>query len=166
LAVIAEAALRFHQRAIAAKKIHLIKELPGDLTGVVYATEILQVVSNLLANALYALPENGILRIRLRKSQSRIHILIGDNGHGIPQENRAEIFKPFSRQRRIVGMDWAYLFPETSWNGTAVRFAFGAVCAQKEAARRSKFHFHAESIQSSICDIHHTRSCIARRKLP
>jgi len=95
LAAIAEAALRVHQRAIAGKKIHLVKKLPGDFTAEVYATEILQVISNILANALDALPENGVLSLRLRKSQSHIHLLIADNGHGIPEKHRSEIFKPF-----------------------------------------------------------------------
>ena len=73
----------------------LIRRFPADITADVYVTEILQVISNLLANALDALPENGVLKIRLRKSQSHIHLLIADNGHGIPEEHRDKIFKPF-----------------------------------------------------------------------
>ena len=55
LATLAEAALRVPQRAIEQKKIRLVKELAGDLLAEVYAIEILQVISNLLANALDAL---------------------------------------------------------------------------------------------------------------
>jgi signal transduction histidine kinase len=95
LAAIAEAALRVHQRVIDGKKIQLVKELNGDYTAEVYATEILQVLSNLLINALDALSENGVLRLRLRKSQDHIHLVIADNGHGIPKEHRDKIFKPF-----------------------------------------------------------------------
>ena len=95
LAAIAEAALRVHQRSIERKKIHLVKELPDDLMAEVYAAEILQVISNLLKNALDALPENGVLCVRLRKRQSHVHLLVADNGHGIPAEHRDQIFKPF-----------------------------------------------------------------------
>ena len=95
MAKVAEAALRVHQRAIERKKIHLVKALPADHMAEVYAIEILQVISNLLVNALDALPENGTLSLRLSKSQSYIHLLVADNGHGIPAEHRDKIFKPF-----------------------------------------------------------------------
>jgi signal transduction histidine kinase len=56
---------------------------------------MLQVISNLLKNALDALPHNGVLCLRLRKRLGHIHFLIADNGHGIPAEHRNNIFKPF-----------------------------------------------------------------------
>ncbi|MGC1871082.1 MAG: HAMP domain-containing sensor histidine kinase [Acidobacteriaceae bacterium] len=109
LAAIIEAGLRVHQRAIDGKKINLVKELSGDFTTKVYATEILQVISNLLVNALDALPENGVLSLRLRKSQGHIHLLIADNGHGIPEEHRDKIFQPFftTKEERGNGLGLA-----------------------------------------------------------
>jgi signal transduction histidine kinase len=95
MATIAEAALRVHQRAIEQKKIRLVKELPGSVMAAVYAIEILQVISNLLGNAIDSLSENGTLSIRLRKNQGHIHFVIADDGHGIPAEHRQHIFKPF-----------------------------------------------------------------------
>ena len=103
------AKVRIHQRAIENKKIHLVKELPDDLTAEVHAIEMLQVLSNLLINAIDALPDNGLLYLRLRKRQSQIHLLIADNGHGIPVEPRGEIFKPFftTKQDRGTGLGLA-----------------------------------------------------------
>ncbi len=95
LVAIAEAAIRIHQRTIDKKKIHLVKELPDDVTAEVYAVEMLQVISNLLMNALDALPDEGALYFRLKKRQDRIHFIVADNGHGIPAEHRPDIFKPF-----------------------------------------------------------------------
>jgi signal transduction histidine kinase len=95
LVAIAEAALRIHQRAIEFKKIHLVKDLPEGMVVPVYTGEILQVLSNLIVNALDALSADGTLFLRLRKRQGEVRVLIADNGHGIPEKYKGEIFKPF-----------------------------------------------------------------------
>ena len=92
---LAEAALRIHQRTIDAKKIHLVKDLPTSVTAEIRMGEILQVVSNLIVNALDALPPDGTLVVRLRKYKQTAHLLIADNGHGIQAEHLKSIFEPF-----------------------------------------------------------------------
>jgi signal transduction histidine kinase len=92
---VAEAAIRIHQRAIREKRIHLVKDLSEAIEAEVYTGELLQVVSNLIVNALDALPTEGILRLRLRKRQNEVDILIADNGHGIPLEQSSAVFQPF-----------------------------------------------------------------------
>lgn len=62
-----EAALRIHQRAIEAKRVRLLKELEEEVVAPVYTSEILQVISDLIHNVLDALPEDGIIRLRLRE---------------------------------------------------------------------------------------------------
>jgi signal transduction histidine kinase len=90
-----EAALRIHQRAIDAKEVHLIKKLPEGLVVPVYTGEMLQVLSNLIVNALDALPFGGTLIVRLKKLRGEVQFVIADNGHGIPAEYRDVIFEPF-----------------------------------------------------------------------
>jgi signal transduction histidine kinase len=92
---LAEAALRIHQRAIEAKRVHLVKKLPDELVVDVYASEILQVISNMIDNALDALPAEGAIHLRLRNRAGKVEILIADNGHGILKEHIPEIFQPF-----------------------------------------------------------------------
>jgi signal transduction histidine kinase len=92
---LAEAALRIHQRAIEAKNIHVVKDLPRGISAEIRMGEILQVVSNLIVNALDALPATGTLVVRLRKRSTGAHILIADNGHGITAEHLKAIFDPF-----------------------------------------------------------------------
>ena len=91
----AEAALRIHQRTIEAKKIHLVKRLPPDLQAEVHSGQILQVVSNLIVNALDALPDRGTLSIRLRKRANSFDFIVADNGSGVTEENATRIFEPF-----------------------------------------------------------------------
>jgi signal transduction histidine kinase len=59
IATLAEAALRVHQQKIAAKQIDLRKRLKDFVTAEVHAGDMLQVLSNLVANAVDALPEKG-----------------------------------------------------------------------------------------------------------
>jgi signal transduction histidine kinase len=103
LVALAEAALRIHQKTIEAKKVHLVKDLPESLTAQVHSGEILQLVSNLIANALDALPIDGTLCIRLRRRRSEAHFVIADNGHGIPKAIFAHIFEPFFTTKHEVG---------------------------------------------------------------
>jgi signal transduction histidine kinase len=70
---------------------------------------MLQVISNLIHNSIDALPQDGILRLRLRKAEGEIHLLIADNGHGIPAEYADEIFQPFitTKEERGTGLGLA-----------------------------------------------------------
>jgi signal transduction histidine kinase len=95
LVAVAEAALRIHQRKIEAKKIHLVRRLPEQLPATVHAGEILQVLSNLVMNALDALPEEGSLYLRLHRSGKKVRLMIADNGCGIPKDSLPKIFQPF-----------------------------------------------------------------------
>lgn len=52
-------------------------------------------ISNLVVNAIDALPNSGILYLRVRKAQGKVRFSIADNGPGIPAEISQEIFRPF-----------------------------------------------------------------------
>jgi signal transduction histidine kinase len=59
LVELAEAALRIHHRRITAQRIHLVRDFSKDVYAEIYSGEIVQVVSNLLANSLDAVAEGG-----------------------------------------------------------------------------------------------------------
>ncbi len=101
LATLAEAALRIHQSTMKAKQIRVVKDLPQEVTAQVYTTEMLQVMSNLIVNSLDALPSSGTLYMRLRKVNREIHIVVADNGHGIPAEHMEQIFEPFFTTKTV-----------------------------------------------------------------
>src|SRR5271156_279994 len=103
LVALAEAAIRIHQRKIEAKQVHLVKDLPRDLVAEVHTGEMLQVISNLIVNALDALPDNGILCLRVRKVQGKVRFSVADNGPGIPPEYSQEIFQPFFTTKQESG---------------------------------------------------------------
>ena len=101
LATLAEAALRIHQSTMKAKQIRVVKDLPQEVTAQVYTTEMLQVMSNLIVNSLDALPRAGTLWMRLRRRNREIHIVVADNGHGIPAEHIDQIFEPFFTTKKV-----------------------------------------------------------------
>ena len=53
-----------------------------------------QALTNLVQNATEAMPDGGTLSVRLWADRN-VHIVIGDTGSGIPQENLRKIFLPF-----------------------------------------------------------------------
>ena len=103
IAQLADAALRIHRKKIAAKDIRLLKKLPADVVVESHAGSMLQVFSNLIGNAVEALPVKGTLQIRARCADGDAHILFADNGCGIPAAIRGRIFEPFFSTKRERG---------------------------------------------------------------
>jgi signal transduction histidine kinase len=57
--------------------------------------QMIQVVSNLIKNAVDAMPDGGRINILLEDTLSDISITVGDTGSGIKEEDRVKIFEPF-----------------------------------------------------------------------
>ena len=60
-----------------------------------YGSELNQVWTNLIVNAVDAMPEGGTLKVRTKREPTDILVEIRDNGSGIPPELRSRIFEPF-----------------------------------------------------------------------
>jgi signal transduction histidine kinase len=60
-----------------------------------YGVELNQVWTNLIVNAIEAMPEGGQLRIRTCQDPRDVSVEIHDNGSGIPPEVLPHIFEPF-----------------------------------------------------------------------
>jgi len=96
LVEIAESALRIHAHRFSANSVTVRKHFPQPVVTRVFAGEILQVVSNLILNALDALPEtNAVLWMRIRMLGERGHIMIADNGRGIHPSMHKTLFEPY-----------------------------------------------------------------------
>jgi len=89
---------RFTQR-----KVRLICDLEQSASVWGIASELKQVFMNLLLNAADAFDGNGEIRIRVRASTSGVHVSVSDNGFGIPEDIRRQIFEPFFSTKRNKG---------------------------------------------------------------
>lgn len=80
------------------KKVSLGKDLPLLAMGKI---EFQQVVSNVIDNALQAMPSGGLLVIRTvyLKDEGKVMVEIKDEGVGISRENLPHIFEPFFTTR-------------------------------------------------------------------
>ena len=81
-----------------------IKEVPA------YVGELNQVWTNIIDNAIDALPQNGEITIETSSSDKSIYVKIIDNGPGIPQEIINRIFDPFFTTKKVgdgtgIGLD-------------------------------------------------------------
>ena len=78
------------------KHIEVKTDLPAALP-VIYAvsSQIQQIFFNLILNSLDAMPGGGELNIRARAVKNGVEMIFEDNGPGIPQERRENIFEPF-----------------------------------------------------------------------
>ncbi len=98
-----ETAIRFHEPSLHSKKIRFRKQIPQTLIAPVYPGDYLQLISNLLSNAIDAVAMGGVLRIRLRPFQNSIRLTVADNGCGIPRAMRAHLFEPFRTSKAERG---------------------------------------------------------------
>jgi signal transduction histidine kinase len=78
------------------KHIEVKTDLPAALP-VIFAvsSQIQQIFFNLILNSLDAMPGGGELNIRARAVKNGVEMIFEDNGPGIPQERRENIFEPF-----------------------------------------------------------------------
>ena len=79
------------------KSVRLEREYAPDLPKVsAYPGELNQVWTNLIDNAIDAVPEGGLIRIEAeRDSATSVAVRVIDNGPGVPPELQSKIFEPF-----------------------------------------------------------------------
>jgi signal transduction histidine kinase len=63
----------------------------------------MQVVSNLVANSIYAMPNGGTLGITVQDVADGVIVSIRDTGSGIASENLARVFDAFFTTRTSIG---------------------------------------------------------------
>jgi signal transduction histidine kinase len=90
------------------------KDLAPDLPTVPgHPAELNQVWTNLIDNAVQAMPDGGTLRIRTALEDDCVLVEIGDTGSGIPDELKDRIFEPFFTTKPVgegtgLGLDICY----------------------------------------------------------
>jgi signal transduction histidine kinase len=94
---VVERALALHRSRLREQGVELVTRWMGALPQVmVDSVQIEQAISNLITNALEAMPGGGRLTFSLRAAPpDQVDLLVSDTGAGIPPEHLAKIFEPF-----------------------------------------------------------------------
>ncbi len=85
------------------KNLKITMELPDEIHLKLDKGKIEQVITNLLSNAIKYTPNNGKIRIIVKKSKNFVETSIIDNGVGITKRDMGKLFKKFSRSDRSIG---------------------------------------------------------------
>jgi signal transduction histidine kinase len=102
LVAVAESALKLHGARITERRVKVNKRYPERAVCNGISGELLQVISNLLLNALDAVKDQtgATLHLRVRDAGGCVHITIADNGTGIPEHVEATLFTPNVTSKR------------------------------------------------------------------
>lgn len=90
----------------ATSRIQLEKCLESSSRIIVRKGEIMQVISNLIANSIHAMPAGGKIRISVRDTslpRPGVLLAVEDTGEGIPPEDLPKVFDAFFTTRDTIG---------------------------------------------------------------
>ncbi|HEY9873244.1 MAG TPA: histidine kinase, partial [Candidatus Obscuribacterales bacterium] len=141
LAVLCHDVLAEMQQRTQSKSQQMETDIPQDLP-LVYADEerVRQVLVNLLDNAIKYTPEGGTIELTLlHRTTEKVQVIIGDNGPGIPEENRDRIFEDHFRLQRDVSKDGYGL--GLSLCQRIVRAHYGRIWVESVPGKGSSFNF-------------------------
>jgi signal transduction histidine kinase len=103
LRAILNEACSFSQLDVARKSLQLSCEVEGRVA-TVYADreKILQVLSNLIGNAIKFTPEKGRITVRAHRDGDEVCISVSDSGPGIAEQDQARIFDPYWQAQKTA----------------------------------------------------------------
>jgi len=106
LSDIVEHALTIYEPRCHAAGIAIRKSLDSTARTVLRRGEMMQVMSNLIANSIYAMPEGGTLSVSVSDApnpEDGVVVIIADDGVGIAQKDLSRVFEAFFTTRATVG---------------------------------------------------------------
>jgi signal transduction histidine kinase len=98
VADVLENVFALHGPQLRAKSIALEKQYRDHAAVTGHPGELRQLFSNLVTNAIEALPQGGRLRVRISGGSPQrpgVRVIVADNGVGIPPDQLRRVFEPF-----------------------------------------------------------------------
>jgi PAS domain S-box-containing protein len=102
-----EAALLIYESKLSARRIRVDRAFEDSHPILVSKGEMMQVFSNVIANAIDAMPQGGAIRVDAAEKDGLtgrgVQVVIQDQGMGIEEKNLSRIFEPFFTTKPDVG---------------------------------------------------------------
>src|SRR5205814_238594 len=97
-------ACEVHRDVAASQDVQIKLDIPEGNGNVVFDRgRLLQVLSNLLSNALKFTPAGGRIIVGAERSDRRLRLFLSDTGVGIPEEDLPHIFDRYWHKDRAKG---------------------------------------------------------------
>lgn len=92
----AASAVKLAEYKARSARVKIVNDIPADLPpALASADQLLQVVLNLIINAVQAMPQGGHVTLEARKEGGKIVLTVTDTGIGMEPETLRKIFQPF-----------------------------------------------------------------------
>jgi signal transduction histidine kinase len=116
-------------------QVKLLTDVPDTQPLWIDPDKMTRAVYNLCTNAVDAMPEGGLLSLRLMQTEAEAQLDIQDTGGGIPEKIRDRLFEAFVTQGK----------PNGTGLGTSIAFKIlvdhgGAITYETETGRGTTFH--------------------------
>jgi PAS domain S-box-containing protein len=102
--------LSLYRRRLETRGVKVVRQYEQTSAITALEGEIRQVFSNLIANAIDAMPELGTLTLRISESREwnnsgipGVRVTVADTGSGIQPEHRRNLFQPFFTTKKDIG---------------------------------------------------------------
>ncbi len=106
LSELVQHAITIYEPRCRSAHIEIKKTLDSTKKVMLRRGEMMQVISNLISNSIYAMPKGGILSVSVKDSESaedEIVLAVEDNGLGIAPDSLPKVFDAFFTTRDTVG---------------------------------------------------------------
>lgn len=103
---IAQQAVSIYEPRCIAANIKLNTSFHSSIKPVVRRGEMMQVVSNVIANSIYAMPQGGTIDVDVSDSETGpegVNLVVRDNGSGVSPENLPRVYDAFFTTRATIG---------------------------------------------------------------
>lgn len=119
--------LYFVESRCAKAAVEVVRNLDPDLPEIYAdASQLHQVLVNLVVNAVQAMPSGGTLTISTRAGNDSVSLLVQDTGTGMTDEVKKNIFTPFFTTKQVTqgtGLGLAVVHGIVASHGGVIRFA-------------------------------------------
>ena len=123
-------------------KLQFVKDIDADTLDRLAPSMLLQpIIENSIRHGLSSKVDGGIIRVRSRLAEGRLHITIEDNGVGIPEGKLAQLFEQGigisnvnERLRVLFGGDYRMSVDSKPGEGTMTEIEFPEVQTSVAAA--------------------------------